>query len=159
MRLARIPERLGQLRHAEWLGKDQRNIQPEAKEMIMFDREDVKMLVNLTTSMVLMLAVILIPLNDLCKLRHRTRHGEYPHGVQPKTEEMNPNAELLSVFLLGATSMADTWGPRQIIAAGTQEQALALARWDYNDGTEWCEEMAGVQATGEPRILFTHYGN
>jgi len=64
----------------------------------------------------------------------------------------------LAVFLLGATSKSDAWGARQIIAAETPEQARSLARWDYNDGTEWCEEMEGVKAIGLPRILFTHYG-
>lgn len=64
----------------------------------------------------------------------------------------------LSVFVLGSADRDSTWGARQIIAAETPEQASLLAKWDYYDQTKWCDKMEGVQATGEPRVLFRNDG-
>lgn len=65
----------------------------------------------------------------------------------------------LNIYLLGTTSKEQAWGPRQLIAAESQEQAMKLAKWDYCEETMWCEQVHGTMAEGDPRILFTHPGD
>ena len=64
----------------------------------------------------------------------------------------------MNLYELGAQPKSQHWGSWLIVAAHSEEEARSLAVWDYNDEPEYCELIKDVSATGEPRIIFLHWG-
>ena len=64
----------------------------------------------------------------------------------------------MDLYELGAQKEEQHYGSWAIIAANSESEARSLAIWDYNDETTYCKLIEDVSATGNPRVIFHHWG-